>query len=466
MNRNLVAIILAAGKGSRMKSRLPKAAHRLCGRAMARYPVDAARAAGAARVVVVVGHEAEAVRAAVGDDVEYVLQAEPRGTGHAALQAAPALREAEEALILNGDLTLVTADDLRALLERHRATSAAATLLTAELEEPASYGRVIRRHDGSVERVVERRDASPAEVTIREINVGLYCFRAPELRDCLYRLRPDNDQSEYYLTDVIGLLVAAGSPVEAVRAADPQTALGINDRVELAAVAAILRQRLLRDLMLAGVTVVDPATTYVDAGVVVGPDTVIHPMSTLQGKTVIGADCQIGPAARIVDSSLADRVTVHASLVVESWVGEGSRIGPFAHLRPGCRLGREVKIGNFVELKNAVLEDRVSAGHLTYLGDAAVGEDANIGAGTITCNYGGRKYDGGKKHRTVIGKESFIGTHATLVAPVTVGDGAFVAAHSVVTEDVPPDALAIARSRQTVKEGWAARRRQEQEMRK
>jgi bifunctional UDP-N-acetylglucosamine pyrophosphorylase / glucosamine-1-phosphate N-acetyltransferase len=461
MNHNLVAVILAAGKGTRMKSRLPKAAHRLCGKAMARYPVDAARDAGAERVVVVVGHEADAVRAAVGDDVEYVLQAEQRGTGHAVLQAERALREAEDVLVLNGDLTLVTADDLRSLLARHRASGAAATLLTAELEEPASYGRVLRRPDGTVERLVERRDASPAEVAIREINVGLYCFRAADLRDCLSRLQPDNDQGEYYLTDVIGLLVGAGRTVEAVLCAEPETALGINDRVELAAASALLQQRILRDLMLSGVTLIDPATTYVDAGVVIGQDTIVHPMTTLQGKTSVGADCQIGPSARIADSTLADRVTVHASLVVGSAVGEGSRIGPFANVRPGCRLGREVKVGDFVELKNAELEDRVSAGHLAYLGDATIGEHTNIGAGTITCNYDGRK-----KHRTVIGKESFIGTNATLVAPVTIGDGAYVAAHSIVTDDVPPDSLAIARSRQTVKEGWAARRRQAQQSQK
>jgi bifunctional UDP-N-acetylglucosamine pyrophosphorylase/glucosamine-1-phosphate N-acetyltransferase len=306
--------------------------------------------------------------------------------------------------------------------------------------------------------LVEHRDASPEEVAIREINVGLYCFRAHELQDCLSRLRPNNDQGEYYLTDAIGLLVADGRRVEAVVTPDPQCALGINDRADLAVAAGILRQRILRRLMLAGVTVIDPATTYVDETVVIGQDTTLHPMTTLQGRTVIGADCQIGPSARIVDSSLADRVTVHASVITGSSVGEGSRIGPFANVRPGCTLGREVKVGDFVELKNVVLEDRVSAGHLTYLGDAAVGERTNIGAGTITCNYDGRK-----KHRTVIGKKAFIGTNATLIAPVSVGDGAFVAAHSVVTEDVPADALAIARSRQSVKEGWAARKRQEQE---
>jgi bifunctional UDP-N-acetylglucosamine pyrophosphorylase/glucosamine-1-phosphate N-acetyltransferase len=457
MDRHLIAIVLAAGKGTRMKSRLPKAAHRLWGKAMARYPADAARDAGAERVVIVVGHEAEAVCAAVGDDVEHVLQAEQHGTGHAVMQADRILSEADDVLVLNGDLTLVTADDLRQLVARHRATRAAATILTAELEDPASYGRVVRRPDETVERVVERRDASPAQISIRDINVGLYCFRAPELRACLARLRPENDQGEYYLTDVIGLLVSDGRRVEAVRASDPRSALGINDRVELAAAAAILRERVLRDLMLSGVTVVDPATTYVDAGVVVGPDTVIHPMSVLQGQTSIGSECEIGPSARIIDASLGDRVCVHSSLVTSSSVGDGSRIGPYANIRPGCRLGREVKVGDFVELKNAVLEDRVSAGHLSYLGDATVGQHTNIGAGTITCNYDGRK-----KHHSEIGKDCFIGTHATLVAPVTVGDGAFVAAHSVVTDDVPADALAVARSRQVVKEGWAARRRQAQ----
>src|SRR5262249_50986514 len=252
-----VAIILAAGKGTRMKSRLPKPAHLVCGKPMARYSVDAALAAGAERVTVVVGHEADAVRAAVGADVEYVLQADQRGTGHAVLQAERSLRGAGDALVLNGDLTLVTADELRLLLDRHRTTGAAATILTAELEDPASYGRLIRRADGSVERLVERRDASPDELAVRDINVRLYCFRAPELRDCLHRLRPDNEQGEYYLPDVIGMLVAAGRRVEAVPAVDPQTALGINDRAELATAAAILRQRILHRLMLDGVTIID-----------------------------------------------------------------------------------------------------------------------------------------------------------------------------------------------------------------
>jgi bifunctional UDP-N-acetylglucosamine pyrophosphorylase/glucosamine-1-phosphate N-acetyltransferase len=452
-----VGIVLAAGKGTRMKSRLPKAVHPLCGKPMGRYTVDLCRAVGVERVLVVVGHEAEAVRAALGEDVEYVEQSPQRGTGDAVRQAAAALPGFEGTLlVLQADTPLATPEMVAAMLQQHRETGAAATLLSAVLEDPARYGRVVRVADGRVQRIVEFRDAPPEVAAIREINSGTYCFEAGWLFAALEEIRPDNRQAEYYLTDAIGIMAERGARVEAFTAPAPAAALGINDRVELAQAAAVVRGRILRELMLAGVSIVDPATTYIDATVRIEPDTVIHPMTLLAGRTVIGSGCEIGPQARITDCTLGEGVQAQYCVLAESEVGEGTRIGPFAQLRPGCRVGRRCKIGNFVELKKAVVEDKVSIGHLAYMGDVFIGTGTNIGAGAITCNYDGRA-----KHVTQIGKNSFIGTHATLVAPVTIGDGAYVAAGSPVTEDVEPEALVIARSRQTVKPGWARKRREE-----
>jgi bifunctional UDP-N-acetylglucosamine pyrophosphorylase/glucosamine-1-phosphate N-acetyltransferase len=417
--------------------------------------VELARAMGSRRVAVIVGHGAETVRAALGEDAEYFVQEPQLGTGHAVQQAAPLLQGcAGDVLVLQGDVPLITRETLEALLARHRQTGAAATLLTAVLDEPANYGRIVRRTDGTVDRIVERKDAPPEIAALREVNAGVYCFRGPELLDAVFRIGCANQQGEYYLTDVIGLFVEEGRRVEACVADDPYVMLGINDRVELAVATALMRERINRGLMLSGVTLIDPSTTYVDVDVTVGSDTILYPMTILEGRTVIGAGCEIGPSSRLVNATLGDGVKVQSSLVVDSRVGARTSIGPFANLRPGCDIGREVKIGDFVELKNVVVEDRASMAHLSYLGDASVGERANIGAGTITCNY-----DGVQKNRTTIGRGAFVGSHATLIAPVTVGDGAYVAAASPVTEDVPPDALAIARSRQTVKDGWARKRR-------
>jgi bifunctional UDP-N-acetylglucosamine pyrophosphorylase / glucosamine-1-phosphate N-acetyltransferase len=358
--------------------------------------------------------------------------------------------------VLQADTALVTPAMLAEMLEQHRETRAAATLLSAVLPDGIHYGRVVRAPDGSVLRIVERKDASPEIAAIREINAGTYCFSADALFPALGHLEPNNVQGEYYLTDVIGLLAAEGQRVTAVVADDAGAALGINDRAELAEAAAIVRGRVLAELMASGVSIIDPVTTYIDADVRIGPDTTVHPLTFLAGRTEIGSGCEIGPQARITDCRIGDRAQVQFSVLTDSEVGEGTRVGPFSHLRPGCRVGRNCKIGNFVELKAATVEDRVSIGHLSYLGDAFVGERTNIGAGTITCNY-----DGKAKHRTHIGRGVFIGSHATLVAPVSVGDGAYTAAASPVTEDVPAESLAIARSRQTVKVGWARKRREE-----
>lgn len=455
---SLTAVIMAAGKSTRMKSRLPKPLHLLCGKPLLSYLLDACQSAGVSRTIVIVGHEAERVQEAFRGRCEFALQEEQLGTGHAVMSARPLLEGyAGDLLVLPGDTPLIDSDTLRRLVEHHRKSGAVATLLSAVLpHDAAMYGRVLRDPHGRVLGVVEAKDATPEQRSVREINTSIYCFHAPVLFDALQEIRPDNAQGEYYLTDVIALLTRRGKPVEAVVADDWQVTLGVNTRVELADVASRLRRRILERLMLSGVTIVDPANTYIDVDVQIGQDTTVYPNTYILGNTTIGEECEIGPMARIENSQIGNRATVLASQVVESRLGDAVRVGPFANLRPGTVVGSGTKIGDFVEVKNAVIEENVSMAHLTYVGDAHVGANTNIGAGTITCNYDGRR-----KHRTVIGKGCFIGSHATLIAPVQIGDGAYVAAASAITDDVPPDSLAIARCRQVVKEKWAKRRREQ-----
>lgn len=454
----IVAVVMAAGKSTRMKSRLPKPLHPICGKPLLAYLLDACEQAGISRVIVVVGHEAERVQEAFAGRCVFALQAEPLGTGHAVMSAKPLLADyTGDLLVLPGDTPLVDSQTLQKLIAHHRRSGASATMLSAILPHDAGmYGRVLRDAQGKVLGIVEAKDATPEQLAGREINTSIYCFHAPTLFAALEHIRPDNAQGEYYLTDVIGLLVAQGKVVEAVVADDWQVTLGVNNRVELADVASRLRKRILERLMLSGVTIVDPANTYIDADVQIGQDTVVYPNTYLLGNTVIGEECEIGPMARIENSQIGNRTAVLASQVVQSRLGDGVRVGPFANLRPGTVVGNNSKIGDFVEVKNALIGANVSMAHLTYVGDAEVGDNTNIGAGTITCNY-----DGKRKHRTIIGRGCFIGSHATLIAPVQVGDGAYVAAASPITEDVPSDSLAIARCRQVVKEGWAKRRREE-----
>ncbi len=448
----VAALILAAGKSTRMKSRRPKALHALLGQPLLRWAVDAARGAGAARTVLVVGHQAEMVREAMGPDLEYVLQAEQKGTGHAVQMAEVLLRDWDgPLLVLPGDAPLLSDSLLEALLAHHTRSGAAATLLTAVLDDAGSYGRIVRDGEtGRVQAIVEARDASPEQLLIREIGTSVYAFDPAALFDALGRITPQNAQGEYYLTDAVALLAGQGRVVEALVSPDADVVRGVNTRPELGELRALMQARIHQAHGLAGVTILDPLTTHIDATVKIGPDTVVHPFTLLSGVTDIGEDCEIGPGARISDSRLGSGVSVRDSHVTASEVGDGCRIGPFANLRPGTVLGRNVKIGDFVETKNATLGDGVSAGHLTYLGDAEVGPRTNIGAGTITCNY-----DGIDKHRTVIGADAFVGTHSTLVAPVTLGEGAWTAAGSAITENVPAGALGIGRARQVNKEGWA-----------
>jgi bifunctional UDP-N-acetylglucosamine pyrophosphorylase/glucosamine-1-phosphate N-acetyltransferase len=436
-----------------MRSKRPKALHPIAGRPLISHILDALTQAGATRIIVVVGHAADQLREALGDSYEYALQTEQKGTGHAASMARPLLSDWEGPIVfVPGDAPLITTEAISALLEAHG--SNAATLLSIALSDPTGYGRILRDEDGNVHRVVEEKDATPEQKGILEVCCSIYAFQASFLFDALDSLTADNAQGEYYLTDTVGIARKKGAAIDALMWPEPQVGLGVNNRVELAEAANLLNLRILRQHMMAGVTIVDPATTRIDAQVRIGADTTVHPFTILSGPTDIGEDCEIGPGARISDSSVGNGVHVRDSYIVASDIGDGTTIGPFANIRPGSTVGKNVKIGDFVELKKSVLEDGVSAGHFAYLGDATIGSDTNIGAGTIVCNY-----DGVKKHQTRIGAKAFIGSNSTLIAPLSIGDGAVVAAGSTINEDVQADAMAIARERQTTKPDWAAERR-------
>ena len=429
--RRVAALILAAGKSTRMKSQRPKALHSLLGKPLLRWAVEAAQGAGASRTVLVVGHQAGMVQEAMGPELEYVLQAEQKGTGHAVQMAEALLRDWDgPLLVLPGDAPLLSAALLEALVAHHAHSGAAATLLTAHLDDAGAYGRIVRDPEtGRVRAIVEARDATPEQLQIREIGTSVYAFDPAALFDALSQITPQNAQGEYYLTDAVALLAGQGRIVEALISPDADVVRGVNTRPELVELRGVMQARVHHAHGLAGVTILDPLTTHIEATVKIGPDTTVHPYTILSGVTDIGEGCEIGPGARISDSKLGGGVSVHDSYVTASEVGDDCKIGPFANLRPGSVLGSRVKVGDFVEIKNATLADGVSAGHLSYLGDAEIGPRTNIGAGTITCNY-----DGVDKHRTVIGADAFIGTHSTLVAPVTLGDGAWTAAGSAITE--------------------------------
>jgi bifunctional UDP-N-acetylglucosamine pyrophosphorylase / glucosamine-1-phosphate N-acetyltransferase len=446
-------LILAAGKGTRMKSSRPKVLHQVAGAPMIDYVLATAAAVGAETRTVVIGHEADRLRTALAGhaDLRFVLQQPQLGTAHAVVSAEPLFAGISGTLVLlSGDVPLLTADTLRALVDCHHRAGAAATVLTAFVDNPFGYGRVVR--DGSeVLRIVEHRDATEAEREIREINSGIYAFDLDPLFPALHQVASDNAQQEYYLPDLVAIYRKAGRKVAALATERPDEILGINTRAELVGMSERVWGARRAALMASGVTLEDPATTYVDAGVEVGPDTVIRPNVSLQGRTRIGAGAIIHSGVRIVDSDLADGVTVlDHCLVLGSRIAEGVVIGPFAHIRPDTEICAGARIGNFVELKKTRMGAGSKANHLAYLGDATIGERVNIGAGTITCNY-----DGVRKNPTVIEDEVFIGSDSQLIAPVTIGKGAYIAAGSTITKDVPPDALGIARGRQENKEGWA-----------
>jgi bifunctional UDP-N-acetylglucosamine pyrophosphorylase/glucosamine-1-phosphate N-acetyltransferase len=461
METPLTVVILAAGLGTRMKSRKAKVLHRVGGRSLIEHVVRTAQAlAPPERIFVVVGHQAESVQGAVGTvgaGFGFIQQNEQRGTGHALMVAADRLSHLEGRLvILYGDCPLVRAGTLHGLVAAQESSQAAGTILTAIMDDPTGYGRVLRDSQDRVTGVVEQKAGSPEELTIREANMGLYCYRAELFWKHIQELQPNNPAHEYYLTDMVGILNRAGHAIRAFRIDDPREVLGINDREELAVVDRLLRERKVRELMLAGVTIEKPETVTVDPAVEIGIDTIVEPFAQILGNTVIGENCRIGACAIVRDSELADDVEVGPFTIIgTSRLERGAHAGPFARLRMENHMGPGAHAGNFVELKKTRLGAGSKAMHLAYLGDTQIGPQVNVGAGTITCNY-----DGYRKNTTKIGAGAFIGSNSTLVAPVEVGDGAYLAAGSVITGDVPTDALGVARARQVNKEDWARKRRE------
>jgi len=445
---SLAAVILAAGKSKRLRSKIPKVLHPIAGQPMILYPVEAVAPLGVARLVVVIGPESQGVRQVLGDTAEYAEQNEPLGTGHALRQARPLLEgQATTILSLYGDHPLTTTDTLRRLVERHAATGATITLLTVDAAESMGFGRIVRDAAGRVQAIVEEAVATPEQRRIRELNVGLYCFQAAWLWPSLERL-PLGPVGEYYLTDLLALAVAEGQPVETVAAASVDEVLGVNNRLHLAQAERVIRERIRQNLMLAGVTIIDPPSTFVDKGVVIGADTVLYPGTIIEGQSHIGSDCVIGPYSHIVDSTVGAGCRIVASTLESAVVEDGVSIGPYSHLRPGAHIGPDTHIGNFAEVKNSRLGRGVHQGHFSYVGDATVGEGVNIGAGTVTCNF-----DGTKKHPTIIEDGAFIGSDTMLIAPVRVGRRAKTGAGSVVTHDVPPESVVYGVPARAAKKG-------------
>jgi bifunctional UDP-N-acetylglucosamine pyrophosphorylase/glucosamine-1-phosphate N-acetyltransferase len=465
-NANLDVIILAAGLGTRMKSATIKILHRAAGRPIIAYVLDLAAQVSDRAPVMVIGHQREAVQKAVGDRARFAIQETQKGTGHAVLQAAEILEketpQGRRILILSGDVPLTYPETLQGLIDEHERSQNVLTLLTMKPADPAMYGRIVRDADGDVVRIVEAKDATDDEKQIGEVNAGIYIFDGEHLFDNLRNLSTDNSQGEYYLPDLLTVLRNAGKRVGAVVASDPIEALGVNSRAELATVEGEIQRRVVAKLMNDGVTFRNPATVVIDSTVSIGNDSVVYPFVTIEGTTSIGARCIVEPGVHLINVTVGDDVHLRTGTVAEDAVIENEAIvGPYAHLRPGTKLGRHVKIGNFVETKKAVFGEGAKASHLSYIGDAEIGADVNIGAGTITCNY-----DGVNKNKTVLEDGVFIGSDTQLVAPLRVGKGAYVGAGSTITKDVPAGALALSRTPQRVIAGWAARKREEREKEK
>jgi bifunctional UDP-N-acetylglucosamine pyrophosphorylase/glucosamine-1-phosphate N-acetyltransferase len=445
----LISLILAAGKGTRMKSDLPKVAHKVNGVPMVKKITNILDDLGVEKNILILGHQKEVVLEAVGPENTYVVQEEQLGTGHAVIMAKEELKDYDgDVMVVCGDTPLLRSETLKKLYEKHVATKATTTILTSIYENPFGYGRIVKKN-GLVKAIVEQKEADFETQQIKEVNAGVYVFNSKKLFDALDKMDNNNAQGEYYLTDVIKIQVEKDEVIESYILEDNDEILGVNSKVQLSQAEAELRRRKNIKLMEEGAIIIDPASTYIEESVTIGRDTVIYPGAIIQGNTTIGENCEIIGNTRIIDTTIKNNVRIESSVLEESLIEDKVTIGPFAHIRPKTHLKEEVHIGNFVETKKAILEKGVKAGHLTYLGDAEIGENTNIGAGTITCNY-----DGKNKHKTTIGKNVFVGSDTELVAPINIGDSVVIGAGSVITKDVPANALAVARGKQVIKKEW------------
>jgi bifunctional UDP-N-acetylglucosamine pyrophosphorylase / glucosamine-1-phosphate N-acetyltransferase len=454
------ALIMAAGEGTRMRSAVPKVLHEVCGRPMVAWPILAAQEAGATRICVIVSPNRD-LSPALPNGTETVVQPEADGTGGALRVATAVIADSETVIVLSGDHPLISAEIISELVTTHREAGAGATVMTTEMTEPGTYGRIVRGSGNEVERIVEAKeptDATPEELAITEVNTGTYAFAGAPLAEALSKLTNDNAQGEYYLGDVLPLLREAGLPIAAYRAPDPGVNLGVNDRVDLARATEEARRRILEGHMRAGVTVLDPQATWIDADVEIAGEVTIAPGTTLRGRTSVGAGSVIGPMTTLIDARIGERVTIPHSYLLECAVADGATIGPFAYLRPDASIGENAKAGAFVEIKNSEIGEGAKVPHLSYIGDAEIGAGTNLGAGTITANY-----DGYRKHRTKVGKDARVGVDTSLVAPVEVGDSAYTGAGSIITEDVPPGALGITRAEQKNIKGYSEKKAKEAE---